>query len=129
MEGVAIKAAMVFPALVLQTPFKSSRSKAHSKCIERRLKEAQAGQFLSLFEEAKSIQSRLNATTALQQRKGRARRFADLMMMGNCKVRAATRLISKENQAGMLPLNETIGDKTVHDILHEKRNQWPHAPY
>ena len=59
MEEVATKAAMVFPALVLQTPFKSSRSKAHSKCIERRLKDWQAGQFLSLFEEAKSIQSRL----------------------------------------------------------------------
>ena len=118
MEGVAIKAAMVFPVLVLQKPFKSSRSKDHSKCIERRLKDWQAGQFISLFEEAKSIQSRLNATTAFQQRKARARRFTDLMMMG--KVRAATRLISEENQAGMLPLNETIGDKTVRDILHEK---------
>lgn len=54
LEGVAIKAAMVLPALVLQKPSKTSRSKDHCKCIERRMKEWQAGHFQALFEEAKS---------------------------------------------------------------------------
>ena len=38
-EGVALKAAMIFPALVLQKPFKLSKSRDHVSCIERRMKE------------------------------------------------------------------------------------------
>ena len=49
MEGKALKAVMVLPALVLQKPFRESRSKDHSKCLERRLKQWEAGQFMDLF--------------------------------------------------------------------------------
>ena len=118
LEGVAIKAAMVLPALVLQKPSKTSRSKDHSNCIERRMKEWQAGHFHTLYEEAKSIQARLAATKAPLQSTAKARRFAELIMMG--KVKAATRLITEESHAGMLPLDQVIEDRTVRDILHEK---------
>jgi hypothetical protein len=118
MEGVAIKAAMVFPALVLQKPFKTSRSKDHSKCLERRMKEWEAGHFLALFDEAKAIQARLSANTILQQSKPIARKFAELMMSG--KVKAATRLITEENHSSVLPLNHVVEGKTVRDILRDK---------
>ena len=111
MEGVAIKAAMVFPALVLQKPFKTSRSKDHSKFLERRMKEWETGHFLALFDEAKAIQARLSANTIPQQSKPIARKFAELMMSG--KVKAATRLITEENHSSVLPLNHVVEGKTV----------------
>ena len=122
MEGVAIKAARVFPALVLQKPFKASRSKDHSKCLERRMKEWEAGHFLALFDEAKAIQARLSANTIPQQSKPIARKFAELMMSG--KVKAASRLITEENHSSVLPLNHVVEGKTVRDILRDKH----HAP-
>ena len=82
----------MFPALVLQKPYKTSTSKDHSKCIERRLVDWEAGRFLALFEEAKAIQARLTTSTAPRHTKTMARRFAELMMMG--KVEAATCLIT-----------------------------------
>ena len=118
MEGVAIKAAMVFPALVLQKPFKTSRSKDHSKCLERRMKEWEAGHFLALFGEAKAIQARLSVNAVPQHSKPTSRRFAELMMSG--KVKAATRLIMEENHSSRLPLNHVIEGKSVRDILQEK---------
>ena len=118
MEGVAIKAAMVFPALVLQKPFKTSRSKDHSKCLERRMKEWEAGHFLALFDEAKAIQARLSVNAVSQHSKPTSRRFAELMMSG--KVKAATRLIMEENHSSRLPLIHVIEGKSVRDILQEK---------
>ena len=118
MEGVAIKAAMVFPALVLQKPFKTSRSKDHSKCLERRMKEWEAGHFLALFDEAKAIQARLSVNAVPQHSKPTSRRFAELMMSG--KVKAATRLIMEENHSSRLPLNHVIEGKSVRDTLQEK---------
>ena len=118
LEGVAIKAAMVLPALVLQKPSKTSKSKDHSSCIERRMNEWRAGQFQTLYKEAKSIQARLAATRAPLQSTAKARRFAELIMMG--KVKAATRLITEESCAGMLPLDQVIEGRMVSEILHEK---------
>ena len=38
LEGVALKAAMTLPILILQKPFSKSKASDHIQCIERRLK-------------------------------------------------------------------------------------------
>ena len=47
-EKVALKAAMVLPALVLQKPSKTSKSKDHIKCMERRHSLWKQGNFKAL---------------------------------------------------------------------------------
>ena len=37
MESIALSAAMVMPALLLQKPHERSKPKEHLKCLERRL--------------------------------------------------------------------------------------------
>ena len=44
--------------------------------------------------------------------------FAEVIMMG--KVKATTHLITEESHVGMLPLDQVIEGRTVHDIVHEK---------
>ena len=121
MEGITLKAVMALPALVLQKPFRESRSKDHSKCLERRLKHWEAGQFMDLFNEAESIQARLVRTSSIlsQNSKPISRKFAELMMVG--KVKTAVRMLTRDNQSvGTLPLNKDIDGKSVRDILREK---------
>ena len=48
LEGDALKAAMIFPAIVLQKPFKSSKNRDHVSCIEWQMKEWRDGKFLTL---------------------------------------------------------------------------------
>ena len=62
MEEMALKAAMVLPALVLQKPFSASKSKDHTSCLERRMKKWEDGHLIQLFHEAQSIQARLTVS-------------------------------------------------------------------
>ena len=48
----------------------------------------------------------------------KARLFAELTRKG--KVEAAARLFTEEKHASMLPLDQVIGGKSVHEILREK---------
>ena len=50
-EGVALKAAMILPAMILQKPFKTSKTKDHMKCMERRMRHWHEGNLLTLLEE------------------------------------------------------------------------------
>ena len=58
-EKVALKAAMVLPALVLQKPSKTSKSKDHIWCMERRHSLWQEGNFKALLEEGRASQGSL----------------------------------------------------------------------
>jgi hypothetical protein len=104
---------MVLPALVLQKPFKTSKSK------ERRMKQWKDGNFLPLLEEAKVIQARL--TQSPQNQHGissLSQRFSDLMKRG--KLKQAMRLISK-GDTKVLPLDDLVDEAhTVRDVLMEK---------
>lgn len=59
LEGVALKAAMILPALLLQKPHARSRTKEHTKHLERRLNLWKDGDLVSLLDEGQAIQSRL----------------------------------------------------------------------
>ena len=83
MECVALKAAMVLPALLLQKPHAKSKAKEHSAHLERRLKLGEKGDLDSLVIEGRTIQHQLEkrATTANEAKAvGQvARTFAKLM--------------------------------------------------
>ena len=57
LEGVAFKAAMILPALLLQKPHARSRTKEHTKHLERRLNLWKEGDLASLLDEGQTIQS------------------------------------------------------------------------
>ena len=83
-EKVALKAAMVYPALVLQKPFKTSKSKDHIKYIERRHRLWKQGNFKALLEEGRAIQGRLHSNRRAENPQT-DRQFADLMGHGKVK--------------------------------------------
>ena len=51
MECIALKAAMVMPALLLQRPHRDSKSRDHVACLERRLPLWRNGNIKSLLDE------------------------------------------------------------------------------
>ena len=110
MECVALKAAMVLPALLLQRPHVKSKAKDHSTHLERRLKLWEKGDINSLVIEARTIQrQREKRTTMTNEAKSEgqmARTFSKLMMEG--KVKAALRILAQDGNGGMLPLNNEV---------------------
>ena len=120
MESVSIKAAMVLPALIFQKPFKTSKSKDHVACIERRLKIWKDGQFCPLMDEAKDIQMKFiqTATQRCDESVSISHKFSDLMKKG--KVKQALCLIS-EDGTRVLSLDEMANETcTVRGVLWEK---------
>ena len=124
LEGIAMKAAMIMPALLLQKPHLRSRTKEHAKHLERRLATWKVGDLDSLLDEGQTIQSRLaresnsrNTTTDQV-----SRQFSKLMMEG--KVRAALRLIEDDHIGQPLRLDCRTDPnnplESVHDILLKK---------
>ena len=59
-EVVALQAAMIFPALILQKPHQTSKTRDHINCMERRLAFWHDGNFKALINETQAIQSRIN---------------------------------------------------------------------
>ena len=126
MEGIALKAVMTMPALLLQKPHTRSRAKEHTTHLDRRLHLWRAGKIHELIHEGRTIQQNLSRN----HHRGRkpteqiARIFAKLMMEG--KVKAALRLINEDSNGTPLKLDSKISpssNKTVHDILKDKHPQ------
>ena len=84
---------MSLPTLVLQKPFRASKSKDHNACIERRMGHWHAGTIEAILEEGRAIQSRRGDDNA--------RRFAELIMKG--RLREAMRLLSGERGRALPP--------------------------
>ena len=124
LEGIAMKAAMILPALLLQKPHSRSRTKEHVKHLERRLSLWKGGNLDSLLEEGQTIQSRLSRECNSRNTPSDqlSRKFSKFMMEG--KVRAALRLIADENTGQPLRLNSIIDpnipSESVRDILLKK---------
>ena len=119
LEAVALKAAMILPALILQKPFRKSKSKDHISCIERRMVLWREGNLRELFEEGKTIQNRLSHNKNSRDEVDISRKFTERMMTGRLK--DAIRLISGENNSKVLPLHSQVDENTtVHDVLLEK---------
>lgn len=130
-EGIAMKAAMILPALLLQKPHSRSRTKDHAKHLERRLGLWKEGSLDNLLEEGRTIQLRLtkenqyknNSTDQL------SRKFSKVMMEG--KVRAALRLIAENQTSKPLCLDSAAdpnnATESVLDSLLKKHP--PKQPY
>ena len=122
LHSVAIKCAMVLPALLLQRPHPRSKDKENIAALRRRLELWESGDIKSLLHKAQSIQNRLRPSVSHQTNESKlARSFSNLMFRGN--VKAAMRLLS--NQSGnnqFLSLQSKVGNgtNTERDILLEK---------
>ena len=105
LESIALTAAMTMPSLLLQKPHRSSKVKEHIRCLECRLKLWTEGDLDGLLREGRTIQRRLpNFSRNPKSDQQLARSFAKLMMEG--KVKAALRLISRQNGGPPLALDE-----------------------
>ena len=102
-----MKAIHVMPALLLQKPSKTSKSKDHVKALERRLELWRKGEIISLMREAETLQSRLPKPTDKRDIASISKRFKNLMENGN--VNGAIKLLTDNMAGGILSLNdETI---------------------
>ena len=124
LESVAMKAAMVMPALLLQKPHPRSKAKDHTLHLERRLRQWSEGDLEGLMKEGYTIQHQFSRQHQNRYRSAQqtARVFAKLMMEG--RVRAAPRLIAEDSNGGPLQLDSQIGSdglnitpETVREIL------------
>ena len=120
----AMAAIHIMPALLLQKPSKSSKSKDHARALERRLKLWKEGEFLQLMREADALQQRLPKGLPKKDLATISREFRDRMQKGN--INGAIRLLTNNMQGGVLPLNE----ETI-NLLHQKhpKSQEPNAEF
>ena len=120
LEAIALKSAMVLPALLLQKPSASSKAKDHIQCLDRRLKLWREGDINSLVQEGRAIQSRFLRNMQKSQAQT-ALTFAKLMMEG--KVKAALHHVSNQSRGGILHMDSQVdldGSDTVREILKKK---------
>ena len=61
LKEIAFKAIMVMPNLLLQKPYKESKSKDHCKALARRMDPWLAGNIMELFNESLVIQKKLKS--------------------------------------------------------------------
>ena len=125
LESIALRAAMVMPAL-LQKPHSKSKAKDHTILLERRLQQWTSGDLDDLMNEGRTIQHQATRAHRNQNKdsKQNARIFAKLMMEG--RVRAALRLIANDDSNGPLCLDSLIepnnpsNPETVREVLKKK---------
>ena len=120
LEAIALKSAMILPALLLQKPSASSKAKDHIQCLDQRLKLWREGDINILVQEGCAIQSHLSRNMQKTEAQT-ALTFAKLMMEG--KVKDALCHVSNQSRGGILPLNSQVdlnGSDTVREILNKK---------
>lgn len=104
LRSIAMKAIHVMPALLLQKPSKKSKAKDHQLALEKRLKMWHEGNFLELYTECLTIQSRMTNAYAKRDISAISKKFKLFMQKGD--VNSAMRLLSNSMQNGILPLND-----------------------
>ena len=109
---------MTLPTLILQKPLRTSKTKDHINCIERRLDLWLKGDIDALIMEGRTIQRSFKPSENARSDKRSAASFAKLMMGG--KVRAALRLLMDNDSGGPLSLDNIFDNKSVREILLEK---------
>ena len=110
MESIALKAAMVLPALLLQKPHKQSKSCEHIKCLECHLHLWQEGDIDALLKEGSVIQLHLRCSRPSSSADS-SRIFARLEFQG--KVRAAMRFLMDRSHGSFLPLSASVFDEII----------------
>ncbi len=108
LESVALKAATIFPILMLQKPQRASKNKEHILCLVRRLKAWKEGNLNDLVLEGRTIQRRLHVPgkSKFDSKESRARLFANKMFTGKCG--AALDLLTDSKEGGVLHLADRV---------------------
>jgi hypothetical protein len=130
-SNFTLKAAMLFPALLLQRPHKNLKPHEHLACLKRRLPlwDTAVG-IQELVKEGNHIQRHLPSTPRRFKKKynNLAKRFSNLMTCG--KVKDAIRILSEGEGGGVLKLSDVVTEdgKTALEVLREKHppGQPPH---
>ena len=115
LNGIALKAFMVLPALLLQKPSPKSKAKDHTECLRRRLDFWGKGDIIPILKEACLIQTKLKSSKSPRTTEDISRIFAKLVMEG--KISAALKFLDNESSAGVLNLSE--------EVLSELKNKHP----
>ena len=121
LEGIALKALIVMPQLLLQKSHRTSKTKEHVSQLQRRLQLWEDGDTDRLLHEGRTIQGRLPADTLKKPKseENEARSFAKHMNEG--RVRAALRSLDDQGNGAPLPLDSRIDEtRCVRDALLEK---------
>ena len=118
-----LKAAFLFPHLILQRSSAKLRPKDISTHIDRRLSQWHQGAFSELLCEGQTIQSHLFKRNTSLKKDQLARDFANLMTNG--KVGQALRLLTHKSKGRILELDSHIipddpPSSIVRDLLQEK---------
>ena len=111
MKLIAIKTLMIMPALLLQTPSKTSKAREHLKALERRLVLWEAGDLHSLVLEAETIQESLQSTANKTSLSKIARDIKNHMKKG--EINAAMKVLSVNMRNGILPLDENTSASRI----------------
>ena len=117
LEKIALRAAMIFPSLMLMKTSKKSKTKEERLSLKRRLELWEKGEIRQLSDEAEALQRRTVASAIRPKEEPIARRFGNLLR--KVKVKDAMRLL-KENSQMPLKSTDTVEGKTVVEILQEK---------
>ena len=117
MECIALKAAMVLPALLLQKPHIRSKSRENINCLERHLHLWHEGDIDALLVEGYTIQRHLQHSHRTPPADSSCI-FACLVFQG--KIKAAMRFLTEQSRGSFLPLSTQVGESTVFDELVKK---------
>ena len=105
MKPISLTAIMVMPALLLQKPSRTSKSKDHIESLSRRFELWQKGDLMELLHEGETIQNHFQRLAIKRNStKEISKKFVQKMVKGN--VNGAIKLLSKNMQNGILPLDE-----------------------
>ena len=121
LKSIALKAAMIMPALLLQKPYASSKAREYAACLQCRLISWKEGDIDILIREGRTIQKHLRKVTGCRNDDQRITCiFTKLMFEG--KVRAAMRVLSVEGKGASLPLDSvlTTGDHQSNVTVREE---------
>ena len=124
-----MKAIAVIHIVLLQKLSRTSKSKDHTKHLQRRLDLWLQGGLETLLDEGKCIQNRLGNVTQASSDETVGRIYRDLVLQG--KVQSALRYLSRNTSGGVLKLDDLTPEtkdgetsmRSTRDILEEKRPQ------
>ena len=126
MESIALTAAMVLPALLLQRPHPKAKTKDNISCLEKRLVLWKEGNIPELLREGKIIQQRLPARRHSPKKKSLAKKFSKLMKVG--KVKAAMRILASSDTS-ILSIHDNLQTTNSHStgmtVLDELKAKHP----
>ena len=98
---------MILPGLMLQKSSATSKSRDHSKALERRLQLWNEGKFIEILREGTIIHQKLvTSQSRSRSTDDIARVFSKLMFEG--KVKAAIKFIEKNSDCGVLPATDEV---------------------